>query len=130
MACDLVKLATSGVAGLHPYQQGKPVEELERELGIKNIVKLASNENPLGPGEKAKQAISLFSELSRYPDGNGDDLKKALSKLHGVSPDQITVVIEPHRPGIGEPEVDCKHFSQRTIQRLAFDDQPNFGIDL
>ena len=73
MACDLVKLATPGVAGLHPYLPGKPVQELERELGIKNIIKLASNENPLGPGEKAKQAISSFSELSRYPDGNAQD---------------------------------------------------------
>lgn len=91
MSCDLINLATPGVAGLHPYQPGKPVEELERELGIKNIIKLASNENPLGPGEKAKQAISLFSELSRYPDGNGHDLKLTLSKLHSVRPDQITL---------------------------------------
>ena len=91
MSCDLIKLATPGVAGLQPYQPGKPVEELERELGINNIIKLASNENPLGPGEKARQAISSFSELSRYPDGNGHDLKLTLSKLHGVSPDQITL---------------------------------------
>jgi len=70
MACDLFKLATPGVAGLQPYQPGKPVEELERELGIDNIIKLASNENPLGPGVKAKQAILSISEISRYPDGN------------------------------------------------------------
>lgn len=91
MSCDLINLATPGVAGLHPYQPGKPVEELERELGIKNIIKLASNENPLGSGEKAKQALLSTSELSRYPDGNGHDLKMALSKLHGVNPDQITL---------------------------------------
>jgi len=91
MTCDLINLATPGVAGLLPYQPGKPVEELERELGISNIIKLASNENPLGPGAKAKQAISSTSELSRYPDGNAHDLKKALAKLHGINTDQITI---------------------------------------
>ncbi|MFT5425912.1 MAG: histidinol-phosphate aminotransferase [Gammaproteobacteria bacterium] len=91
MSCDLINLATPGVAGLHPYQPGKSVAELERELGIKDIIKLASNENPLGSGEKAKQALLSTSELSRYPDGNGHDLKMSLSKLHGVNPDQITL---------------------------------------
>ena len=91
MTCDLINLATPGVAGLLPYQPGKPVEELERELGISNIIKLASNENPLGPGAKAKQAISSTSELSRYPDGNAHDLKNALAKQHGVNTDQITI---------------------------------------
>ena len=89
--CDLINLATPGVAGLLPYQPGKPVEELERELGISNIIKLASNENPLGPGAKAKQAILIASELSRYPDGNAHDLKKALAKRHSVNTDQITI---------------------------------------
>ncbi len=91
MSCDLINLATSGIAGLDPYQPGKSVEELEREFGIKNIIKLASNENPRGSGEKAKQTLLSTSELSRYPDGNGHDLKMALSKLHGISPDQITL---------------------------------------
>ena len=91
MTCDLINLATPGVAGLLPYQPGKSVEELERELGISNIIKLASNENPLGPGAKVKQAISSTSELSRYPDGNAHDLKKALAKQHGVNTDQITI---------------------------------------
>ncbi len=91
MTCDLINLATTGVAGLNPYQPGKPVEELERELGISNIIKLASNENPIGPGAKAKQAILTASELSRYPDGNAHDLKKALAKQHRVNTDQITI---------------------------------------
>jgi len=91
MMCDLINLATPGVAGLLPYQPGKPVEELERELGISNIIKLASNENPLGPGAKAKQAILIASELSRYPDGNARNLKKALAKRHSVNTDQITI---------------------------------------
>jgi histidinol-phosphate aminotransferase len=91
MECDLINLATTGVAGLQPYQPGKSVEELERELGIDNIIKLASNENPLGPGVKAKQTISSTSVLSRYPDGNANDLKMALAKYHGVNADQITI---------------------------------------
>jgi len=91
MACDLINLATPGVVGLQPYQPGKPVEELERELGIENIIKLASNENPLGPGVKAKQAILSASELSRYPDGNAHDLKIELAKYHGVNEDQIII---------------------------------------
>jgi histidinol-phosphate aminotransferase len=91
MTCDLINLATPGVASLLPYQPGKSVEELERELGISNIIKLASNENPLGSGAKVKQAILDASELSRYPDGNAHDLKKALAKRHGVNTDQITI---------------------------------------
>ncbi|MCT7656690.1 hypothetical protein MBH78_22905 [Oceanimonas sp. NS1] len=57
MSIDFLALANPGVPGLHPYQPGKPVEELERELGISHSVKLASNENPLGPGPKAIAAI-------------------------------------------------------------------------
>jgi len=91
MTCDLINLAMPGVAGLLPYPPGKPMEELERELGISNIIKLASNENPLGPGAKALQAISSTSELSRYPDGNAHDLKKSLAKRHDVNTDQITI---------------------------------------
>ncbi|HEB54796.1 MAG TPA: histidinol-phosphate transaminase [Gammaproteobacteria bacterium] len=85
-------LAVEGVRGLQPYQAGKPLEELEREYGIHHAVKLASNENPLGPGKKALAAIEQqLSGLSRYPDGNGFCLKKALSKKHGVSMDQLTL---------------------------------------
>ena len=91
MACDLLNLATPGVTGLQPYQPGKPIEELERELGIDNIIKLASNENPLGPGVKVKQAILSTSEISRYPDGNAHGLKMALAKYHDVNDDQITI---------------------------------------
>lgn len=85
-------LAVEGVRSLQPYQAGKPLEELEREYGIRHAVKLASNENPLGPGKKALAAIEQqLSGLSRYPDGNGFSLKKALSKKHGVSMDQLTL---------------------------------------
>jgi len=91
MSCDLLKLATPGVAGLQPYHPGKPVEELERELGLEDIVKLASNENPLGTGDRALEAIKAMTDFSRYPDGNGFSLKATLAQYHGVDPGQITL---------------------------------------
>lgn len=91
MSCDLLGLATSGVASLQPYQPGKPVEELERELGIKNIIKLASNENPLGASPKALAVLKNPGDLSRYPDGNGFRLKAALAEYHGIDVNQITL---------------------------------------
>ncbi len=91
MSCDLIQLATSGVARLQPYHPGKPIEELERELGISNIVKLASNENPLGCSPKVKEAVRKFNDYSRYPDGNAFALKNSLSERHSVSQDQITI---------------------------------------
>lgn len=92
MTCDYIQLATPGVQGLTPYVPGKPVEELERELGIDNIIKLASNENPLGPSPKALAAITRqLDQLTRYPDGNGFRLKQALSRHLGVAAEGITL---------------------------------------
>ncbi len=89
---DFKKLAVSGVQQLKPYIPGKPISELERELGIRNSIKLASNENPLGPSPLALQAMSsVMNELALYPDGNGFHLKQALAKKHGVDPAQITL---------------------------------------
>lgn len=83
------------VRAIAPYQGGKPIEELARELGLDptGIIKLASNENPLGMPESAKAAIraALDGELARYPDGNAFDLKAALSAKHGVPADWITL---------------------------------------
>lgn len=80
------------IAKLTPYKPGKPVEELTRELGITDVVKLASNENPHGPGAGVQKAIlSAAAELSRYPDGNGYYLKQALGNKLGVNPEQITL---------------------------------------
>lgn len=84
------------VASLSPYIPGKPVEELEREYGVSHALKLASNENPLGPSPKVvaylKKILDKPLELSRYPDGNGFVLKnKLLQKLHLESVDQITL---------------------------------------
>ena len=91
MACDFFQLATPGVAGLQAYQPGKPTEELERELGIKNIVKLASNENPLGAAPAVVDKLSCIRDYSRYPDGNGFALKRTLSEFHTVDIQQITL---------------------------------------
>ena len=91
MSCDLFSLATKGVAGLQPYHPGKPMSELQRELGLQDIVKLASNENPLGPSQLVLEAIAATTDLSRYPDGNGFELKQALANKHGLSIDQITL---------------------------------------
>lgn len=89
---SIFNLAVSGVQKLVPYTAGKPIEELERELGLTEIVKLASNENSLGPGSKAKLAIEKsLSHLSRYPDGNGFSLKQALANKTGVLAEQITL---------------------------------------
>lgn len=84
--------AVSGVQGLQPYQPGKPVAELERELGIREAVKLASNENPLGPSPRAVEAArDMLGGAHVYPDGNGFELKAALAARHGVDPAQITL---------------------------------------
>ena len=92
MSCDYIALATPGVQTLKPYLTGKPIEELERELGIKNIVKLASNENPLGPGKLALHAArQALEQLHRYPDGAGFHLKAALSEKFNLRPEQITL---------------------------------------
>ena len=91
MSCDFTSLATPGVLSMHPYEPGKPMEELERELGITDIIKLASNENAMGPSPKVIEAIKNPQDLYRYPDGNGFHLKQALSSLHKVNVDQITL---------------------------------------
>ncbi|MGB4498423.1 MAG: histidinol-phosphate transaminase [Methylococcaceae bacterium] len=89
---NIYSLAVEGVQKLVPYKAGKPIEELERELGISNIVKLASNENPLGIGQKARDAIqNVMADLALYPDGSGFNLKKALAKKYNVDAEQITL---------------------------------------
>lgn len=87
-----INLANPGVRELSPYQAGKPIEELERELGMSNIIKLASNENPLGFPDSAKQAIcQQLNDLTRYPDANGFELKRTISSKFGLQPEQITL---------------------------------------
>lgn len=88
----IVELAISGVQKLIPYKPGKPIEELERELGLSRVIKLASNENPLGPSKKALAAIqSALPQLALYPDGSGYSLKQALARKFKVETNQITL---------------------------------------
>ncbi len=87
-----LKCAVPGVQQLKPYLPGKPVEELERELGIRNSIKLASNENPLGPSHKALEAASKsLGHINFYPDGSGHKLAQALADKHGVDKKCITL---------------------------------------
>lgn len=86
----------SGVLGLKPYEPGLPLEHTQKKLGLKKMIKLASNENPLGPSPKALDLLqgklnSFSSELNRYPDGNAYDLKEAISKKYDIDINQITV---------------------------------------
>lgn len=89
---DFTAFAVDGVKQLKPYTPGKPITELEREYGIADSIKLASNENPLGTSPKALAAIrGELDDLWLYPDANGYYLKQALAAKHGVDPDCITL---------------------------------------
>jgi len=80
------------LASLVPYQPGKPIEEVEREHGIRDSIKLASNENPLGPSQRAVAAIArALNDTHRYPDGGGFYLKRALAEKLGVGADQVAL---------------------------------------
>lgn len=80
------------IKSLIPYPPGKPLEELEREYGISNAIKLASNENPLGPSPKAVEAIKKWlPKLHRYPDGSGYYLKNKLSHLYSIAPHNLVL---------------------------------------
>jgi histidinol-phosphate aminotransferase len=80
------------VQELVPYEPGKPVEEVQRELGLDRVVKLASNEGPFGPFPAALKAIERCApELNRYPDGGAFRLRAALAELHGVRFEEVAV---------------------------------------
>jgi histidinol-phosphate aminotransferase len=87
-------LAPQYIKSIAAYQPGKPISELARELGLEetSIIKLASNENPLGVSPFAQEAIRVvLADLSRYPDGNGFELKQALARRYGVAMDTIVL---------------------------------------
>ena len=87
----MLKFVSDSIKNLVPYQPGKPIEELEREIGIKGVIKLASNENPLGASRKAIDAIKEYMDkkVHRYPDGGGFYLRRALAKKWGVSMESV-----------------------------------------
>src|SRR5437763_13423739 len=89
VAASLAEIAESffkpAVNDLVPYEPGKPVEEVQRELGLERVVKLASNEGPLGPFPEAREAIErAIAELNRYPDGGAYRLRAALAERLGL----------------------------------------------
>lgn len=89
---NLSELAPEYIRAIAPYQGGKPISELAREMGLNeaDIVKLASNENPLGISPKAQMAIDdAVADIARYPDGNSYALRDAVSKKFNVAPNQI-----------------------------------------
>lgn len=88
----LLALAAPAVSGLSPYQPGKPVAELEREYGVRNAIKLASNENPWGAAPAVRDAVAIaVKDIASYPDGVGYALRAALSHHHRVTQEQITL---------------------------------------
>ncbi len=90
MAKSLEELASPFLKGLIPYSPGKPVEEVEREIGIKGAIKLASNENPLGPSPMALRALGeALADSHRYPDGGGYYLKRGLAARLDVTPEHL-----------------------------------------
>lgn len=92
MANRFINQAAPGLASLKPYVPGKPLSELERELGITGSIKLASNENPLGPSPRVRAVLEAqIADLSRYPDGAAFELRHALAELHGVDTACVTV---------------------------------------
>ncbi|MDC0590919.1 histidinol-phosphate transaminase [Gammaproteobacteria bacterium] len=109
---DLKKIVNKGINDLSPYEPGKPIEDLERELGIKNVVKLASNENPVGPSPRVLQSIeNILKNTHRYPDGNATKLKEVIGRKFSVKPNQVT---------IGNGSNDIIEFIARSF--LATDD--------
>lgn len=85
-------LAKPHVANIRPYQPGKPIEELERELGISGAIKLASNENPVGPSPKALAAAhEALRDVNRYPDAGCFALRRRLATHLGVDPDELLI---------------------------------------
>src|SRR3989338_10324630 len=86
------KFVSDEIEALVPYPPGKPMEELERELGIKGSIKLASNENPLGPSPKALDAVSkALKNLHRYPDGGCYYLKEKLAQHVKMKPENLII---------------------------------------
>jgi histidinol-phosphate aminotransferase len=110
---ELCAKARAEIQGLRPYQPGKPIDELAREFGLNtdDIVKLASNENPTGPSKKAIAAIEKEArELTRYPDGNGFELKQALSSKLSSKNTNDAVVVKPENITLGNGSSDILDF--------------------
>ena len=83
-------LVGAHIESLKPYVPGKPLEALQRELGIRDPIKLASNENPLGPSPKAVEAMQAAMGRNHfYPDGAAYEMVRAIAEFHDVAPEQV-----------------------------------------
>ena len=90
MSVSWEALANEHILGIAPYEPGKPIEELERELGISDVIKLASNENPLPPTDRVMKAMQdALAHINRYPDGSGYYLRQAIARRHRLTSDHI-----------------------------------------
>lgn len=90
----LTRNALPGILDLEAYTPGMPIDELQRRLGIADVIKLASNENPLGAGARVREALAASvskDDLALYPDGSGFRLKKKIAAYHGIEPERITL---------------------------------------
>ncbi len=89
---DMIMKVRSELTQVQPYQPGKPMEELRRELGLSHVIKLASNENPYGCSDHVKRALEAeIQMISRYPDGAAYQLKQAIAEYYGVTMEEIIV---------------------------------------
>ncbi|MGQ0501974.1 MAG: histidinol-phosphate transaminase [Panacagrimonas sp.] len=91
---DLTRNALPGILGLEAYTPGMPIDELQRRLGVADVIKLASNENPLGMSPRAREALAATiarDNLALYPDGSGYRLKQKIAAYHGIAADRITL---------------------------------------
>ena len=137
----------SGVLDIEAYAPGKPIEELQRELGLTSIVKMASNENPLGPSPKALEALRHgLEELHLYPDGNYYDLRKALGERLGLRWEEIlvgngaaeliyligiTFLDEGQETIVGNPSFPTYEVITRTMRgRCVYSPLKEYTIDL
>ena len=90
MSVSWESLANDHILGIAPYEPGKPIEELERELGISDVIKLASNENPLAPSDRVMKAMATaLNHVNRYPDGSGHYLRQAIGRRHGLTAEHV-----------------------------------------
>lgn len=90
----LTRNALPGILGLEAYTPGMPIDELQRRLGLADVIKLASNENPLGMSPRAREALAAVvakDNLALYPDGSGYRLKRKIGAYHGIEPERVTL---------------------------------------
>ena len=84
------RLVIPGIDALRPYEAGKPIEEVAREMGVERAIKLASNENPFGPSPKALEAArNVIADVNRYPDASAYRLRERLAAEHNVPMDEV-----------------------------------------